>query len=175
MRPESADVLLAYLDEVQGRTFAMLEGLGPDDLDRVVDRRWDPPVTLGVRLVSVATTACSTSDRRRTSAASSGSEPNLGRGDPMGGRRRLPRLQPRGELERQRPTPLSCWTCMQELVNRYKNSPALGIWEPISSPSTRTWSRPALRGDQCGTAGADYLAHCSYNTGPGDRLTGLFG
>jgi hypothetical protein len=23
------------------------------DLDRVVDRRWDPPVTLGVRLVSV--------------------------------------------------------------------------------------------------------------------------
>ena len=32
----------------------MLEGLAPDDLDRVVDRRWDPPVTLGVRLVSVA-------------------------------------------------------------------------------------------------------------------------
>ena len=28
--------------------------LTPDDLDRVVDRRWDPPVTLGVRLVSVA-------------------------------------------------------------------------------------------------------------------------
>jgi hypothetical protein len=24
-----------------------------DDLDRVVDRRWDPPVTMGVRLVSV--------------------------------------------------------------------------------------------------------------------------
>ena len=24
------------------------------DLDRVVDRRWDPPVTLGVRLVSIA-------------------------------------------------------------------------------------------------------------------------
>ena len=32
----------------------MLEGLGPDDLDRVVDRRWDPPVTMGVRLVSIA-------------------------------------------------------------------------------------------------------------------------
>ena len=32
----------------------MLEGLAPDDLDRVVDRRWDPPVTLGVRLVSIA-------------------------------------------------------------------------------------------------------------------------
>ena len=25
----------------------------PEDLDRVVDERWDPPVTLGVRLVSV--------------------------------------------------------------------------------------------------------------------------
>ena len=25
----------------------------PDDLDRVVDEAWDPPVTLGVRLVSV--------------------------------------------------------------------------------------------------------------------------
>ena len=31
-----------------------LERLTPDDLDRVIDRRWDPPVTLGVRLVSVA-------------------------------------------------------------------------------------------------------------------------
>jgi len=31
-----------------------LDGLAPGDLDRVVDRRWDPPVTLGVRLVSVA-------------------------------------------------------------------------------------------------------------------------
>ena len=27
-----------------------------EDLDRVVDERWDPPVTLGVRLVSVSTT-----------------------------------------------------------------------------------------------------------------------
>ena len=27
--------------------------LSPDDLDRVVDDRWDPPVTLGARLVSV--------------------------------------------------------------------------------------------------------------------------
>ena len=32
----------------------MLEGLSPADLDRIVDRRWDPPVTLGVRLVSIA-------------------------------------------------------------------------------------------------------------------------
>ncbi len=27
--------------------------LTAEDLDRVVDERWDPPVTLGVRLVSV--------------------------------------------------------------------------------------------------------------------------
>jgi len=30
-----------------------VEGLVDADLDRVVDRSWDPPVTLGVRLVSV--------------------------------------------------------------------------------------------------------------------------
>jgi len=54
VRPEDSEVLLAYLDEVQRRTTAMLEGLAPADLDRVVDERWDPPVTLGVRLVSIA-------------------------------------------------------------------------------------------------------------------------
>jgi uncharacterized damage-inducible protein DinB len=54
VRPESPDVLLEYLDAVQQRTRAMLEGLSSDDLDRVVDRRWDPPVTMGVRLVSIA-------------------------------------------------------------------------------------------------------------------------
>jgi len=31
-----------------------LEHLTPKALDRIVDRRWDPPVTLGVRLVSIA-------------------------------------------------------------------------------------------------------------------------
>jgi hypothetical protein len=54
VRPESSEVLLEYLDAVGQRTNAMLETLTPADLDRVVDRRWDPPVTLGVRLVSVA-------------------------------------------------------------------------------------------------------------------------
>ncbi len=29
-------------------------------------------------------------------------------------------------------TPLSYWNYMQDVVNRYKNSPALGMWEPIS-------------------------------------------
>jgi Protein of unknown function (DUF664) len=54
VRPSSGQVLLDYLDAVSERTRAVLEGLTPGDLDRVVDRRWDPPVTLGVRLVSVA-------------------------------------------------------------------------------------------------------------------------
>jgi len=54
VRPEGPEVLLAYLAEVDARTRELLEGLSPADLERVVDRRWDPPVTLGVRLVSVA-------------------------------------------------------------------------------------------------------------------------
>ena len=54
VRPDSGDVLLEYLDAVSARTQQMLRGLTPDDLDRIVDRRWDPPVTLGVRLVSIA-------------------------------------------------------------------------------------------------------------------------
>jgi hypothetical protein len=42
-----------YYDAVHSATIGYLAGLGPDDLDRVVDERWTPPVTLGVRLVSV--------------------------------------------------------------------------------------------------------------------------
>ena len=54
VRPETPEALLEYLDAVDGRTRTMLEGLVAADLDRIVDRRWDPPVTLAVRLVSVA-------------------------------------------------------------------------------------------------------------------------
>jgi hypothetical protein len=54
VRPEGPEVLLGYLGEVDARTRALLEGLAPGDLDRVVDERWDPPVTMGVRLVSIA-------------------------------------------------------------------------------------------------------------------------
>ncbi|MGK5739485.1 mycothiol transferase [Micromonospora sp. URMC 103] len=54
VRPESVQVLLDYYDAVHARTREFLAGLGPADLDRVVDEAWDPPVTLGVRLVSVA-------------------------------------------------------------------------------------------------------------------------
>ncbi len=49
----SADLLAGYHDAVFERTATYLSGLTPDDLDVVVDERWDPPVTLGVRLVSV--------------------------------------------------------------------------------------------------------------------------
>ncbi|MDQ3569442.1 MAG: DinB family protein [Actinomycetota bacterium] len=54
VRPERPEVLLEYLDAVDARTRTMLEDLVPADLDRIVDRSWDPPVTLGVRLVSIA-------------------------------------------------------------------------------------------------------------------------
>jgi uncharacterized damage-inducible protein DinB len=49
----SAEDLAGYLDAVHQQTISFVRGLGPADLERVVDRRWDPPVTLGVRLVSV--------------------------------------------------------------------------------------------------------------------------
>ena len=49
----STDLLLGYAAAVHARTAEFLAGLGDEDLDRVVDERYDPPVTLGVRLVSV--------------------------------------------------------------------------------------------------------------------------
>jgi hypothetical protein len=53
VRPDSPDAVIGYHEAVWSRTRAYLGTLGPADLDRVVDERWDPPVTLGVRLVSV--------------------------------------------------------------------------------------------------------------------------
>jgi uncharacterized damage-inducible protein DinB len=54
VQPTDAAAVLGYLDAVTARTDSLLDGLTATDLDRVVDRRWDPPVTLGVRLVSIA-------------------------------------------------------------------------------------------------------------------------
>ena len=48
-----ADLLQQYYDAVHAATLGYVAGLTDADLDRVVDDRWDPPVTLGVRLVSV--------------------------------------------------------------------------------------------------------------------------
>ena len=47
-----AGLLLEYYDAVHRQTVEFLETLGDGDLDAIVDTRWDPPVTLGVRLVS---------------------------------------------------------------------------------------------------------------------------
>jgi hypothetical protein len=49
----SADQLRGYLDAVHRRTVEFLSTLAEEDLDRIVDERWDPPVSLGVRLVSI--------------------------------------------------------------------------------------------------------------------------
>jgi hypothetical protein len=54
VQPDSPGLLLAYLDAVDERTRGMLQDLTAADLDGIVDRRWDPPVTMGVRLVSIA-------------------------------------------------------------------------------------------------------------------------
>ncbi|MEZ5186719.1 MAG: DUF664 domain-containing protein [Candidatus Nanopelagicales bacterium] len=54
VQPESAEALVEYFDAVYARTRPILEGLTPESLSEVVDERWDPPVTLGVRLVSIA-------------------------------------------------------------------------------------------------------------------------
>jgi uncharacterized damage-inducible protein DinB len=50
---ESAELLTAYHDAVFEQTTRYVRSLADADLDRIVDERWDPPVTLGVRLVSV--------------------------------------------------------------------------------------------------------------------------
>jgi len=49
----SGDLLTDYHDAVHAQTVALVSGLTDADLSRVVDERWDPPVTLSVRLVSV--------------------------------------------------------------------------------------------------------------------------
>ena len=49
----NAELLLGYFDDVQARTLAYVGSLADADLERIVDTNWDPPVTLGARLVSV--------------------------------------------------------------------------------------------------------------------------
>lgn len=48
-----AELLIGYHDATHARTVEYVSHVTDDDLQRVVDERWDPPVTLGVRLVSV--------------------------------------------------------------------------------------------------------------------------
>jgi hypothetical protein len=48
-----AKLLTDYYDAVHKQTIRYVSDLKSADLGRIVDERWDPPVTLGVRLVSV--------------------------------------------------------------------------------------------------------------------------
>jgi Protein of unknown function (DUF664) len=50
---ESSSLLVDYYDATHEQTLRYLETVSAADLDRVVDERWDPPVTLAVRLVSI--------------------------------------------------------------------------------------------------------------------------
>ncbi|PRY37379.1 mycothiol transferase [Umezawaea tangerina] len=49
----TADLLLGYHDAVHRASTEYVRTLTDEDFGRVVDQRWDPPVTLSVRLVSV--------------------------------------------------------------------------------------------------------------------------
>jgi uncharacterized protein DUF664 len=53
VRVSPPSLLAEYHDAAHARTAQYLASLTDADLDRVVDRSWDPPVTLGVRLLSV--------------------------------------------------------------------------------------------------------------------------
>lgn len=46
-------LLTGYLDAAIDATIAYVKSLDPGTLDEVIDRNWDPPVTRGVRLVSI--------------------------------------------------------------------------------------------------------------------------
>jgi hypothetical protein len=48
-----AELLVGYYDQVHARTVRVISGMTDADFDVIVDRRWDPPVTAAVRLVSV--------------------------------------------------------------------------------------------------------------------------
>lgn len=52
VRVTDPDLLTGYLAAVVDRVVEYAAGLTAHDLDEVVDRRWDPPVTRGVRLIS---------------------------------------------------------------------------------------------------------------------------
>jgi hypothetical protein len=49
----SGELLTGYHDAVVDATEEFVRSIGDADLDRIVDTSWNPPVTLGVRLVSV--------------------------------------------------------------------------------------------------------------------------
>jgi Protein of unknown function (DUF664) len=52
VRPDG-ELLIGYHHDVADRSVELIRTVSDDDLNLVVDERWDPPVTLGVRLISV--------------------------------------------------------------------------------------------------------------------------
>jgi hypothetical protein len=53
VRVEDPRLLVDYHEAVHRQTVGYVSGLRDADFDRIVDRSWDPAVTLGVRLISV--------------------------------------------------------------------------------------------------------------------------
>jgi len=53
VRGVSAQLLADYVSAVCASTIDYVGSLADDDLDRIVDTNWDPPVTLAARLVSI--------------------------------------------------------------------------------------------------------------------------
>jgi hypothetical protein len=53
VRVESPAPLIGYHDAVYQQTIGYLKRISNADFERIVDESWDPPVSLGVRLVSV--------------------------------------------------------------------------------------------------------------------------
>jgi hypothetical protein len=53
VRGLSGELLVGYLNAVCDRSVQYVSTLSDADLDRIVDERFTPPVTLGVRLVSI--------------------------------------------------------------------------------------------------------------------------
>lgn len=53
VRVSSAELLTGYFDAVHARSTQYVAQLTDTDLERIVDESFEPPVTLGVRLVSV--------------------------------------------------------------------------------------------------------------------------
>jgi uncharacterized damage-inducible protein DinB len=48
-----AESLLGYFEDVHQSTLDYVRTLSEEDFVRVIDRRWDPPVTVSIRLISV--------------------------------------------------------------------------------------------------------------------------
>ncbi len=53
VKPQGFELLAGYHTAVSNRTIEYLAAVDADELDRIIDRSYDPPVSVGVRLVSV--------------------------------------------------------------------------------------------------------------------------